>query len=95
MGDKQKPWEVDDIVYFSRSAADKPFSNICFVRGKVEVITRDSLHIKLPNQKSGELCVIPRYACYPTLQALYDALHEQMDVEFDLLSQALYPNKEE
>ena len=95
METNEKPWEVDDVVYFSRSMPDKPFSSIAFVRGTVEVITRDALHIKLPTQKSGELCVIPRYACYPTIQALYDAIQEQMDVEFDLLSQPLYDHKEE
>lgn len=95
MENNTKPWEVDDVVYFSRCPVDKFFSSIGFERGTIEIITRDKLHIKLPNQVSGELCVIPRYACYPTLQSLYDALHAQMDVEFDRLSQPVYEHKEE
>ena len=95
MENNTKPWEIDDVVYFSRCPVDSFFSSIGFARGIVEIITRDKLHIKLYTQKDGELLCVPRSACYPTLQSLYDALHAQMDVEFDRLSQPVYEHKEE
>lgn len=88
-----KPWEIDDEVYFARYDEDHPYACPKFYRSTVEEIHRDSLRVRYGNERA-DWFFVRREACYPTLQALYDALHAQMDVEYDRLSQPIYKHEE-
>ena len=80
-------WDTDDFCFFLDSTYEVGEFPILY-KGRVIEITEDKLGVQLLSdrgvkRKAGEYIVVERSGCFPTMEALIEALQEHLQSDFN------------